>query len=314
MAGKRNPVVRWVTTSACLAFGAVTARLPIPLCRALGTLVGLLAYYLVPRIRRIALSNLDLAYGDALTQAEKRRIARGSAVNMGIVAAEFSHVRRLRGPLIDKYVECIGQEHLDPERGVLLVGAHLGNWEWMVQAVQLLVRDMHGIVRPLDDPRLDKAIDGMRTCNGLATLPKQNAGKMMIEVLKQGGLVGLLIDQCPRESATPCTFFGQSTWGTIGAALGAARSGVPVHLMSMPRQPDGRYRLELSPPIELVDTGILHDDLLENTQRCQDAVEALIRKYPEQWLWIHRRWKGRPALEKEWARRVEERAKRDGVD
>ncbi|MBN2307843.1 MAG: hypothetical protein JXR94_02665, partial [Candidatus Hydrogenedentes bacterium] len=135
MARRRNPVIEWIITSACLTFGAITARLPIPVCRGLGRAVGLLAYSLVPRVRRVSLANLDLAYGDTLTRREKVRIAKRAAQNMAIVAAEFSHLPRLRGDFLRKHVRIVGFEHLDSDRGTVLTGTHQANWEWIVPAL-----------------------------------------------------------------------------------------------------------------------------------------------------------------------------------
>jgi KDO2-lipid IV(A) lauroyltransferase len=151
-------------------------------------------------------------------------------------------------------------------------------------------------------------IDGIRRSNGVKTIEKAQAGAQILRLLREGWSVGLLIDQNPHESAVPVRFFGMPTWGTAAPAMLAARARVAVHPLSMVRQPDATYTLHICPPLDLVTEGGLRANLLENSQRCQDAIEALVREHPEQWLWMHRRWKPRPRFEKEWA----EKTKKEG--
>jgi KDO2-lipid IV(A) lauroyltransferase len=156
------------------------------------------------------------------------------------------------------------------------------------------------IVRPLDDPLLNRFVDSTRRAGRVETLPKENAGPEMLRLLREGWLVGVLADQSPRNSAAPVTFFGQPCWGTIAPVMVALRARVPVHSMLMVRERDGRYRFVVGPALEFVRTGDLYADLIANCQRVQDEIERMVRLYPDQWLWIHRRWKARPTLEREW--------------
>ncbi|MBN2311020.1 MAG: lysophospholipid acyltransferase family protein, partial [Candidatus Hydrogenedentes bacterium] len=160
------------------------------------------------------------------------------------------------------------------------------------------------IVRPLDDPRLNRVVDAARRSTGIHTIPKEGASKELLRFLREKGLVGIMVDQSPRKSAVPVEFFGQSTWGTIGPALAALRANAAVSSVSIYREPDGRYTLEIGPPFETTRTGNVLEDLQTNSQRYQEAAEAMIRKHPDQWLWAHRRWKPRPKLEEEWRARL----------
>lgn len=287
-----------------IAFVRFTQWLPWRAARLLGAAVGDLAYLLVPRVRRIGMANLDRAYGDTLDAAEKRRILREAARNIGIVAAEFGRIPQLTGERVHDYIEIRGLEHLRGNRGPLLIGAHQANWEWMAPAVSGLGIPSAEIVRPLDDPKLNAFVDATRRSTGLATIGKDGAGNEVIRMLRDGVAVGLLVDQNPRQNAVPSRFFGVDTWATTGAALIAARAKVPVHPISMARLPSGRYRLEILPAIEMVRGDDLRQDLIENTQRCQDAIERMVRANPGQWLWLHNRWKPRPRLAREWAERL----------
>jgi Kdo2-lipid IVA lauroyltransferase/acyltransferase len=303
MARRRNVFVEWIVATTCVGFGSVTAHLPMSLCGAIGRFVGSLACCVVPRTRKVALANLDLAYGDTLTRAEKVRIARESVQNAAIVAAQLTHIRKLHGAFYDKHVRVVGLNHVDLEKGFIVFGCHIGNWEWIAPIMRRHTSETWEVVRPLDNPRLNTFIDGARRANGIVTLPKSGAGGDMAKVVRRGGFMGLLVDQSPRENGVPVTFFGHPCWGTVGAAMLAARTRAPLHPISVVRQPDGTYVLEIEPALDVVSTGSLRQDLVVNAQKCQDAVEAQIRKHPGQWLWMHRRWKARPRLEREWEAR-----------
>ncbi len=300
MARKRNPVLIWVLTSLSLTFSKITAVLPLSLCRTLGRFIGSVAYLLVPRIRTVGLANLDRAYGDTLPDAEKRRILKEATQNLGIVAAEFSHIPALFGGSSPPSTRIEGLEHIDPERGTLLIGGHLGNWEWMAPALSQAGLQVAEIVRPLDDPRLDRLVDSTRRSGNIETIGKDGAGKEVLRLLREGWVVGVLVDQSPRENGVPTRFFGQECWGTIAPAMIAARAKVPIHTAAMIRDAHGQYTLTFSPPFELVKSGDFRKDLVDNTQHCQDLVEADVRAHPGQWLWMHRRWKPRPRLAAEW--------------
>lgn len=304
MSAKRNRIVQRALSLLLIAFGKLTLVLPLSASRALSRIAGRLAYYLVPRIRKVGMANLDLAYGDALSRAEKVRILRGAVDNVALVAAEFSRMPRLFARGFEGFVSVAGMEHIDLNKGFLAIGGHLGNWEWMASVMIAHGCRVAEVVRPFDDPLLDAAIDSTRRGGGVETIPKDNAGREIIRKIKEGYIVGVLIDQSPRENAVPATFFGAPCWATIAPAMVAARAKAPVHPVSMIRDADGRYTLCFHPALDLVRSGDLRRDLLENTQRCQTAFEQIVRAHPEQWLWFHRRWKQRDRLEREWNARM----------
>lgn len=303
MARRRNPLLQWALTTSALAFLRLTALLPLPLCRALGRGLGRLAYWLVPRIRRVGLANLDLAYGDSLTASEKKRILGEASENLGVVAAEFSRLPIVGRQKAGNLFRVEGVEHVDLDRGGLLISAHLGNWEWMAAAAQSKGMRLSAVVRPLDDPRLNRVVDGLRRAGKMDTLPKAAAGPEVIRLIREGKFVGILVDQSARENGVPAEFFGQPCWATVAPAMVALRTKAPVYPLSMIRNPDGSYALEIRPPIEFERTADFREDLVRVTQQCQDAIEVQVRRRPEQWLWMHRRWKERPRLQAEWNER-----------
>ncbi|HPJ99453.1 MAG TPA: lysophospholipid acyltransferase family protein [Candidatus Hydrogenedentes bacterium] len=315
MARRRNPLGVWLLTSLCLGFAWLTRVLPLSWARALGALLAAVAYHVLPRIQRVGMANLDLAYGDSLSAAEKIRILKESVRNVGLVAAEFTRTPLLGDDaFFTRWVRIEGAEHLARDRSAILIGPHIGNWEWLAGAFARLGRPAAEIVRPLHDPRLNRFIDRIRSSNAVKTIEKSGAGPEVLRLLREGHCVGLLIDQSPHQSAVPVRFFGVETWGTAAPAILSARAKAPVHVAALIREPDGRYVLRISPRVVLSAEGGQRARMLDNAQRCQDAIEALIRAYPEQWLWIHRRWKPRPRFEREWTQKQAQRDARTGGD
>lgn len=281
----------------------LVALLPPGLNRAAGRFLGRLAWRLVPRVRRVALANLEHAYADALPAGERRRVARESAENMGIVAAEFGRLHAFdAGPRPD-LVEVTGGEHLSRGAGGVFFSAHYANWEWMGAALMTGVGDLRiaEIVRPLDNPALDAFVESNRRAAGVVPIGKDNAFATMVRLLRDGWYVGVLVDQSPRQNAVPSTFFGRPCWSTAAPALAALRARKPLYPVSMRREADGRYRLTVHPPLAVSSEGPMRERLLAVTQATQDFVEATVRAEPGQWLWAHRRWKRRERLEREWA-------------
>ncbi len=304
MAHKRSRLIQHITYAACLAFFKIFSWTPLPVAHAVGAGLARAAYHLVPRIKTIGMANLDIAYGDSLSRQEKERILRGSVKNLGLVAVEFTRVPTLLEQVPNMNISVKGLEHVDKTRGGVIFSGHLGNWEWMLPVGAHL--GIRGIViaRAFDDPRMNAFVDKTRRASGLKIVLKDAAMEPLLRKIPEGYYAGLLADQSPRDNAVPVTFFGEPTWATIGPALIAMRSNTPIYPVSMTRDDHGDYTIEFYPALELADTGNTLADLQSNTQLCQDALETMIRKHPEQWLWFHKRWKKRPRLEREWAERV----------
>lgn len=312
--GRRNPLLQGLLTSLSTGFCRLTVILPLPAARALGIGLARIAYYTVPRIRRIGMANLDLAYGDALTRAEKTAILKESVRNLGLVAAEFGRIPQLVAGTMGRWFRVCGVEHVDRTRGGVFMGAHLGNWEWLAPAGGTAGFNTVIIVRGFDDPRMDRLVDTIRKSERVETLDKDSATGPMLHRLREGWMAGVLADQNPRENGVPVRFFGAPTWATIGPVLIAKRAKVPIYPVSMVRDKAGVYTLEFRPALEMQATGDLLADLTANTQRCQDAIEAMVREHPGQWLWFHRRWRGRERLEREWGERQARRSDKGRAD
>lgn len=307
MATKRNPIIQHITFYSVLFFFKFFSLLPLNLVRKSATILATMAYHLVPRIQKVGMANLDIAYGDALSKDEKEEILRESVKNLALVAVEFPTVSSLLQKIPTLNITILGRENIIPDQGCVIVSAHLGNWEWLLPVgVHIGLRPIV-VARPFDDRRMDALIDGVRRDSGVKTVPKDAAMGPLLRKLQDGWHAGLLADQNPREDAVPVTFFGTSTWATIGPAIIAMRSQTPLVPVSIIRNKDGNYTVEFFPALHLEDSGDTFADLHTNTQRCQDALEAIIRKNPGQWLWFHKRWKKRDRLEREWAERLNKR-------
>jgi len=232
------------------------------------------------------------------SMAETVLIARGVYRNMAIVAAEFFDIPWFTEERIREGVEVEGLEHcleaLKKNRGILMFGAHFGNWELGAIAVSLLVCPGMVIYRTLDNTLLERLVLSVRSSTGNKPLPKQQSMRKMLRTLKNNGVVGLLIDQNRSwQEGVFVDFFGRPACTTDGLALLALHTAAPVIPAFMIRLEDGRYRLVFGEEVELINTDQREQDVLINTQNFTRIIEEMIRKYPDQWLWVHQRWKTR---------------------
>jgi len=248
---------------------------------------------LVPRLRRTALRNLELALPE-LSAAERRRIVEGVFVSLARLLVSFARLPRLDSRNISGWIRYDGLEHFQQAlargRGVLFAAAHLGNWELSAYAHALMTAPMDVVVRPLDNPLIDRLVERRRTLCGNRVIHKRNAARAILKALRANRAVGVLIDQnASLEEGVFVDFFGIKACAGAAFARLAARSGaavIPGFALWM--EDEHRYVLRFYPPLEI--TGDLHRD----TQNLHALLESVIRQFPEQWLWIHRRWKTRP--------------------
>jgi len=258
----------------------------------------MLFYHAAARRRFIALHNLRCAFPEK-DMEELIKIAKGVYRNLAITVAEFFSMPSITRENLHEWVEMEGLEHYEAGmargKGLLTIIAHFGNWELMPVTFPLFLKfpkPSYIVYRPLDSPVLDNMVQHVRTINGHVMIPKGGSGKRIMELLKENHAIAILSDQNAgiREGVF-VDFFDRPACTSVGLAVLALRSGAPVLPMFMVRQKSGKYKLILKPLVEVSQTGDYEKDLLENTQRFTKVVEDVVREYPDQWFWIHHRWK-----------------------
>jgi len=286
------PVEKTRTTSIILfCFRCV----PLPIRKLFFKSLLILFYHAVAKHRLIALHNLRCAFPEK-DMEELIRIAKGVYRNLAITAAEFFDLPSITKENLHEWVELEGLEYFEAGiaqgKGLLTIIAHFGNWELMPVTGPLFLKSSYIVYRPLDSPVLDNIVEHVRTINGNVMVPKGGSGKRIMTLLKENQCIGILSDQnvSAREGVF-VDFFGRPACTGAGLAVLALRSGAPVLPMFMARQKSGKYKFILKPLVEISRTGDYEKDLLENTQRFTKVVEEVVREYPDQWFWIHQRWK-----------------------
>jgi KDO2-lipid IV(A) lauroyltransferase len=278
--------------------------LPRPAAIKAGQMVGLLARLLLQHLRHAAEVNLRLAFPD-LDRRERRRILHGVFRNLGRLLGEVSQFPRLNRENISQLVVYEGLEHfLAAEargRGVILLTGHIGAWELSVYAHSIYGHPMSFLARRVDNPLIERLAESYRARYGNRSIDKRGSVREVLKTLKGGGVVGILADlNTSREEGVFCDFFGVPACSTVGVATLALRTGAVVLPGYIVWDEAARiHRLCFEPPIETISTGNQKEDVVANTARYVKTLENIVRRYPDQWLWIHRRWRTRPEGEPE---------------
>ena len=294
-------------TQAALEYAAVRAllaglgALPRPLAMAAGRGFGRAAYALAAGLRRTGERNLELAFPE-MGEAERERILRGSFESLGRQLGEVSQFPRATPERLRAVAEYDSEDVklLDVARargrGVIFLTSHLGAWEMLCFAHSALYEPLSFLVRPLDNPRIDALVERLRTRFGNRPIDKGAAARTALRLLKQGGTLGVLADLNTQErEGVFVPFFGHLACTTAGAATLALRTDATVIPCCAPwDERRKKYVFHGGPVLELVRTGDDARDVELNTARFTAAIEDQVRRFPDQWLWLHKRWKTRP--------------------
>jgi KDO2-lipid IV(A) lauroyltransferase len=273
--------------------------LPRPLARSFAAAVARLLYALLLKLQKTAEVNLHIAFPD-WSEAQRKTVVRGMIRNLGWMAAEFARLPKLTKENIEQVVILDGHENFlkghRRGKGVLYLTGHIGAWELSSFAHALYGYPLHYMARRIDNKRIDALVNGYRCLSGDRPIFKNESARVMLKVLKEARTVGILADQNTMpEEAVFVDFFGKLASTTTGIARVALHTDAAVVPGYAVWDADIRkYRLRFEPPVELIRTGDSERDVLENTQKFTKVIEDIIRKYPDQWVWIHGRWNTRP--------------------
>ncbi len=303
MAVKSTPQI-WAEYMLARSILVILGVLPRRVSVGIGFAVAWVGYRIFGKLRRVGLRSIEIAFPE-MPEAERvhllKRSFKSLGRTLGMVASFNSLTRENLHKLIDVELdpefEAEFKKLRDEKRGFIVLTAHLGNWELFAITYSMLFGPSNLLSRKMDNPKLDAMIEGMRSRFGNRQIDKSGSASRILRILRNGENVGILADANthPKEGVF-VPFFGVDACTTAGPALLAQRAnGAIVPLFAVWNEASARYSLINGPIIEPVDTGDREADIAATTAKFTAVIEDVIRRYPDQWVWIHRRWKSRPA-------------------
>jgi Kdo2-lipid IVA lauroyltransferase/acyltransferase len=294
----REDLEYWLVAGIARCLGLM----PRGAARAAGWLLAVATYRCFGRLRRVGVRNLEMALPE-LPRKRRKEILRGVYVHLGWQLAEFCRMTRYTPENARDWMRTEGLEHYQAAsargKGVLVITGHLGAWELSSFYHSMMGHAMGMVIRRLDNRKLDAYVNNIRCMHGNFVLSKDDFGRGLLTAMHEGNTVGILMD----TNMTPpqgefVKFFGMDACTGTGLAHIARKTGASVLPGFMFWEAaEKKYVLRFGPEVEMPHTDDVGADILEGTQRCTAVIESWIRRYPDQWLWIHRRWKARPAGE-----------------
>ena len=298
--------IRYFVTGTMLRLVAlVMPLLPRSMVMGIGWVIGTGAYFLMATDRKVALANLDIAFGDSKSRREKRRIAMSACRNLALNLLGLFWGPRLNERNVRRYAD------VDPDnlawfnevrargKGVIIITPHYGDWELGSLAAGLLGVRYTTVTEPTKNPAFEQVVSRLRSLTGHTTVPPRFAVVKLYKALARAGTVGVLIDVNGRRGrgGVWLDLFGLPVFNTSAVAELAMRTGAAIVFSAAHPLPGRRINLTFGPEIVPCDTGDREADVKTTSQRCLDACAALIREHPEHWLWTYKRWKRRPSAE-----------------
>ena len=276
----------------------IATALPQTAARKIGRAFGVLWFHVLRLRRRQVEDSLALALDLEPGSRELEHLARANFVHYSLLFIELLRLRRLLHGDIETTVRFVNLDHLDAAleagKGALVLTAHLGNYDLLAMAVARKGYPVTIVSKPLRN----KAVEGVwmeeRSASGLKVCLHRNTLREILTALKSNGVVGFVLDQHARLDGVRVDFFGRPASTLRSLAVLAERTGVPVVPIFASRGADGTHLVEVQPALEYEDTGDAEESILHNTQRYTSIIEEAIRRHPDQWTWIHRRWKVEP--------------------
>jgi KDO2-lipid IV(A) lauroyltransferase len=279
-----------------IGFSLIINLLPEGFALWVGRQLGIVMYYLDWEHRKVALQNLSLAFGQEKSASEIRGIARRTFQNLGMTTIEFFRIPKMDAETFKERVKIEGLEEalrlLEKKKGALLLIGHFGNWELMGLMSKVIGNPIMVIAKPMKKNKwVDQFITRIRNAGGLEVISSVKASRKVMKALSQNRVVGILIDQrAKRSEGVWADFFGRKAPTTPSLAVLAMKTSAPVLPVFMVRNGFQKHRLLIKEPLELIHTGDIKKDVDANTQLFNHTLESMIRQYPDQWFWVHRRW------------------------
>ncbi len=281
-------------TAKCI--GLCIARLPRKLALFSGVYLATVVFLLSRRQRDKACKHLEQSL--EIGQPIARRLVRRSFQNMGKNLMEFMQLPRMSVETLHQLVAFEGREHIDKVlaqgRGAIILTAHFGNWELLGASILAHGYTIRGITRQLRSRRLDAIVSSYREKVGWQGIDRDRAVREVLRCLNRNELIAILADVDTRTRGIFVDFFGRPAYTPYGPVAFALKTGAAILPTFIVRQPDDSHRAIVEAPLPLQQGGGREEDLLVNTQRFTKIIESYIRRYPEQWIWMHERWKTQP--------------------
>ncbi len=286
---------RYVLYYLARALAAIVYIMPLSVALAFADAIGSLAFYAARKYAKVTLENLRSVFGGEKTEDEIQRIARGVFRNIARNAVELVRFPKITKENIDSILTIEGKDILDrgysKGKGIVLVTGHIGNWE--IMAIALRIKGCPGVAvgKRIYFHKYDEYLNSLRRHHDVHIVYRDESPRKILKLLKSNNLVGIVADQdVDSVEGVFVNFLGRKAYTPAGPAVLAKATGAPLIPVVMIR--DGRrHRLIVNEPIELADTGNKEADMVTNTQRWSDVLVSYIRRYPDQWVWMHRRWK-----------------------
>lgn len=281
----------WITR--LIRFFAALVPYRLGVCS--GAVLGFVAYYLLPRERKRTVTHLSMVFRDKKPEWV-RRLARQCFIHLGKSVLE---VMLMTPGRLQQVVDVQGEDNLrnalSQGKGVVYITGHIGNWEVMGHVLASISK-LSCVAAPIEPEQVNETIVYLRARMGIRTIlrGKPGASRELIRVFKENRILGLLIDQDTDVESAFVDFFGIPAWTPTGAASMAIKFGAPVVFGYIHRGVDNRHTMTIEAPLKLIRTGDDEKDIISNTALFTKKIEEAIIRNPEQWVWMHRRWRRRP--------------------
>ncbi len=277
--------------------GFFVSLLPRSIALIFGSCLGKLVYWTAAEQRRLACKHIHQSL-DVTDTHQVKAIAKGCFENLGKTVVEFMQFTRMSVEKIQAYVGIEGVEHVENAiaegNGVILITGHFGNWELLAASISARIAPVTPIVRELRSQRLNVLVSSYREKAGYTTIDRDIGIKHALRCLRRNGLLGIVADVDTSVNGVFVDFFGRPAYTPYSPVAFSLKTGAPIIPTFIVRQPDSTHQVIIEPPLTLERCDDREKELVVNTQKFTKIIEGYVQTYPEQWIWMHRRWKTQP--------------------